>query len=880
MKKRIFAVILAATMFLPLLGVSAAFDDVTDETQYAGEIEMLAAIGVISGDENNNFDPEGEMTRADFAMIIGNIFGYNNSQAATQVFSDVPQNHYAASAIAALTGSGVFSGVGGGLFEPDTPVTYPQAAKVLVSITGYQQAAEAAGGWPTGYLIQASNISISGNFEQDQPLTRAQLAHLIYQALRVDLRQQTVVNNTYASYAVVRGETLLTNVMQIYMLKNVTVNDTYKTSSRLNERQVMIGGQLYAVGDTNAADYIGQNVTIYYQTDIDALEERRLLYITQMPQNTEVTIQADDLVSFSDNEIKYVQDGRTERVVIGSDADILYNGRSVLAYDTSLFNIESGSIRLSSSDGGSTYNLVEIEAYENILVGGIDYQNKVIYDRYDRNLTVRVPDDTTAVCEVMLPDDNTIYEFEDISEGQLISVFTSQDGQYIKIIFGGDPITATVDEITDDEIVLNGTAYLKASSLERMPAIELGGTYTFFLDIDGRVAARSSDTSGQQYGFLIDAATKDGINTEMQIKLLTDMDEIQVLGLASSVKLNGSTIKPATTDGRAKLMAALQTDHNAAKPGDSVYTENGIVSQLVTYQVNAAGAVNELNTAAAEQDSYSFSLDFSKNSLQYKSGIKTFRMKFMASTNTKVFVVPSDGSVEDENFESVATSWMVNDHTYQVAAYDVDDGGAAGAIVIWDNVGGAITSGSNFAVVDKVVSAVKEDGTQTKKLYGISSGKYIELIAEELGTLTVTSNGVARELRRGDGIRYATNKNGEVSTIALDFDVARPYSAQQTGTLFSIAWSTYGTVYSKEGNNFIMTTKVAESIEESLFENRDSRISFPAAGNIYIYDVEKDEVSRTTVDDIFTYMMSGEHASRIYVRFRYETVQDILIYKE
>ncbi len=105
MKKRIFAVILAATMFLPLLGVSAAFDDVTDETQYAGEIEMLAAIGVISGDENNNFDPEGEMTRADFAMIIGNIFGYNNSQAATQVFSDVPQNHYAASAIAALTGS-------------------------------------------------------------------------------------------------------------------------------------------------------------------------------------------------------------------------------------------------------------------------------------------------------------------------------------------------------------------------------------------------------------------------------------------------------------------------------------------------------------------------------------------------------------------------------------------------------------------------------------------------------------------------------------------------------------------------------------------------------------------------------------------------------
>jgi len=878
MKNKIVASFLTVVMLLPILGVNAAFDDVTTETSYAGEIEMLGAIGVVNGDENNCFDPEGEVTRADFAMMVGNILGYENTYG-TVVFEDVPADHYAAGVIAALTGSGVFSGVGGGLFEPEEPVTYPQAAKVLVCVTGYQQPAEAMGGYPTGYLMQASALGVSGNYVQDQSLTRAQIAHLIYQTLRVDLRQQTVFDTWNPQYEVVRGETLLTNVMQIYSYKNVKVNDTYKTSSKLNEQQVIIDGQLYAVGETNAAAFAGQNVTIYFQTDENALEERVLLYIAKMPQSTGVTIQAEDLISFSGNEIRYAQEGRTQRVHIGADADILYNGRSVI-YDQALFNIENGSIRLSSSDGGGSYNLVEIESYENILVGGIDYENQTIYDRYDRSLTVQVPDDTTAVCEVLLPGDETIYAFDDISDGQLISVFSSQDGQYIKIIFGGDPITAKVNEITDEEIMLGETMYPKAPSLDRMPAIELGGTYTFFMDIDGRVAARSSDTAGQQYGYVIEAATKDGINTEMQMKLLNEKGEFQILDLASTIKLNGRAVKPATAEGQAALRAALATDNNAAKPEDSKYTPNGIISQLVTYQLNAAGALNELRTAVVGQDPYTFSLDFKKAGLQYKSGLKTFRMKFMASTNTKIFFVSADGSIEEEDFDSVEVSRLQNDRTYQVAAYDVDDGGAAGAIVVWEKAGGETTNDSAFGIVDKVVSAAKEDGSSTKKLYAISNGKYIDLPTKEMDTLMVSSGGTMREVQRGDGIVFEKNKQGEISKVKLEFDVTKPYSAQQQGSVFNYLWSLYGTVYSKEGNNFIMTSNMAETIDQSLFDNRDAWISFAAAGNIYIYDKQKDEVSRATSDEIYTFMMSGERASRIYVRFRYETAKDIVIYKE
>lgn len=223
---------------------------------------------------------------------------------------------------------------------------------------------------------------------------------------------------------------------------------------------------------------------------------------------------------------------------------------------------------------------------------------------------------------------------------------------------------------------------------------------------------------------------------------------------------------------------------------------------------------------------------------------------------------------------------LQNDRTYQVAAYDVDDGGAAGAIIVWEKTGGETTNDSAFGVVDKVVSAVGADGTSKKKLYAISNGKYIDLPTKEMDTLMVSSGGTMREVQRGDGIVFEKNKQGEISKIKLEFDVTRPYSAQQQGSVFNYLWSLYGTVYSKEGNNFIMTSNVAEPIDQSLFENRDAWISFAAAGNIYVYDKKEDKVSRATSNEIYTYMMSGEHASRIYVRFRYETAKDILIYKE
>lgn len=64
-------------IFARLLGIEPSdsespFTDVTSETKYAAEIIAAAEAGLISGRTEDKFDPEGELTREEFAIMIAN----------------------------------------------------------------------------------------------------------------------------------------------------------------------------------------------------------------------------------------------------------------------------------------------------------------------------------------------------------------------------------------------------------------------------------------------------------------------------------------------------------------------------------------------------------------------------------------------------------------------------------------------------------------------------------------------------------------------------------------------------------------------------------------------------------------------------------------
>jgi hypothetical protein len=129
---------------------------------------------------------------------------------ATVTFKDVPDNHWAKSSIELLTGKEVISGVGEGIFEPDSKVTRAQFVKMLVAVAGIHhwgykpteevtfqlcKISEAAftdvfsSDWFYPYIVVATQKGIIPNeekpFNPDTPIRRDEMAYYAYRMLNI-----------------------------------------------------------------------------------------------------------------------------------------------------------------------------------------------------------------------------------------------------------------------------------------------------------------------------------------------------------------------------------------------------------------------------------------------------------------------------------------------------------------------------------------------------------------------------------------------------------------------------------------------------------------------------------------------------------------------
>jgi len=125
------------------------------------------------------------------------------------VFRDVPADHWAAAVLHELAGAGVLEGTGGGLFEPDRPMTRAEVVTALLRARGISTEAQlvvdpAFGGsgfgqgsasfndvprsaWYAPAVAVAHRLAIAegdgdGRFEPDRPVTREELAALAVRA--------------------------------------------------------------------------------------------------------------------------------------------------------------------------------------------------------------------------------------------------------------------------------------------------------------------------------------------------------------------------------------------------------------------------------------------------------------------------------------------------------------------------------------------------------------------------------------------------------------------------------------------------------------------------------------------------------------------------
>ena len=186
--KRALSLALATVMTLGLMVVgtgAVGYDDVAD-TDNVEAIEVLQEVGIMTGVTDDEFDPDGLVTRNQMAVIMSQLLNLNyNYYRGTNPFTDVPA--WAAPYVAACAAEGVTSGIGNGLYGGDNNVTAAQAALMILKALGYfQYEADFDGDWQVATIRQASYIRLFDGIDAsaEEALTRNQIAQLVLNGLK------------------------------------------------------------------------------------------------------------------------------------------------------------------------------------------------------------------------------------------------------------------------------------------------------------------------------------------------------------------------------------------------------------------------------------------------------------------------------------------------------------------------------------------------------------------------------------------------------------------------------------------------------------------------------------------------------------------------
>lgn len=185
MKKKILPFLLALCMAVSLSTAAwAAFPDVDENAEYAEAAEYLNEIGLMSGDQYGNFNPDNTVTRAEMATIVCRMLGETEELPSDDRFPDVPVGHWANGYVSKAAELGIVTGYDTGLFGPTDEVTYEQAVTMLVRTLYGDELAKELGGYPNGYLQVAEECGIlyKTQFTIGALLTRANIAILIQNA--------------------------------------------------------------------------------------------------------------------------------------------------------------------------------------------------------------------------------------------------------------------------------------------------------------------------------------------------------------------------------------------------------------------------------------------------------------------------------------------------------------------------------------------------------------------------------------------------------------------------------------------------------------------------------------------------------------------------
>ncbi|MBR4720231.1 MAG: S-layer homology domain-containing protein [Clostridia bacterium] len=136
MKKQILSLLLAVSILMGGITFAAAeFTDVAESDYFYPAVQWGAEAGITYGVDEEHFDPEGEVTRAQVVTFLWSMAG-QPEPAATETFSDVEAGSWYETAVKWAVENEITEGTGDNMFSPDVICDRAMCITLLYRLMG------------------------------------------------------------------------------------------------------------------------------------------------------------------------------------------------------------------------------------------------------------------------------------------------------------------------------------------------------------------------------------------------------------------------------------------------------------------------------------------------------------------------------------------------------------------------------------------------------------------------------------------------------------------------------------------------------------------------------------------------------------------------
>ena len=822
--KRVACLVLMLVMVVSTVSVFAAFPDVPTTEVYEPAVSALNQLGIINGYEDGTFQPDNDVTRAEFTAMLMRTMGagsVGSASAADLPFSDISDQDssisWAIPNINTAYGNGIINGYEDGTFRPNDNVLYEEAVKMIVCALGYGNGISSDNTpWYSDFLAQARSLTILRTAQNlgspESPASRACIAQMLYDSLEVPLVENNVVT-TKTFLADYLGYVKNTGFISANDLTSLESPDVTLRENQIQIRAIEPGSSVYEVHTYTVADAsefedkLGYQIDFFYPRNSSASAVRSL-FSYEIKDNTTLELDTSMISDYetTNSVIRYHPDSSSalSSANLAADNIVIYNGKlygsnsSSSRFDTSMLpNV--GSVTLLDGDKDGRFETLTIWDYELYYVSSKSSSEYSIVDNATRNTdkTLVLDVDTDPNLEIVDKSGNTV-SFSSIATGSVICMAYSNTANggsdYKRAVVLTDKASGSVSSIiTGEQITIGGTVYDYSPAAPWMPNGNDGtlaepsttDSGSFALDINGDVFAYSRDASSStatRYGFIL--AYSQGNSTfasidDFRLRVMTqDGSGTKIdYGIRRSTTINGATFD--TVD---DFVNELFETASYQKTGDYGNTGLQQVIKYTTSTYNGTPCIDAIYTVTASTDVsggqtietdrlYNYAdLNRGNVRLTYTTGssLRNTSENIQLSVGSAiVFVVPDQDQRSDlDSFrKTTASSYFSTSRAYDsIEAFDVSQTNSARVIVVYGGASGSEVDDSSPVWVLSESPSRSVNDAQNTTMYNVIGYPITRgsnsSVQPTENWVSTGSNNIIASAQAGDIYRTGTDGDG------------------------------------------------------------------------------------------------------------------------